>query len=223
MAARAWKVGTRGRAGFTFVEILLVLSLVLLLMGVTALTMGGWRHSMDLEEASQSLVTGLKMARADAANMGLRLQLAFDPTSGQCQLLWEADPLANPGVFTDYTKCTWKAFLENPDVMVTRCDFTGSSSWRTLVNGSTSGTPLITPFGTASGTASAAGSSTGSDQSLLSAITFDPDGSSDSVTIEMVPVDPTSGQHAVIKLDGLTGRITSRIEAISATSTAGSP
>jgi prepilin-type N-terminal cleavage/methylation domain-containing protein len=202
-AARAWKVGARGRAGFTLVEIVLVLSLILLLTGVAALTMGGWKHSMDLEEGSQSLVTGLKMARADAANMGKRLRLVFDPDSGQGSLQWESDPLANPGVFTDYATCTWKAFLENPDVQVKRCDFTGSSTWRTLMADSTTGQS--------------------NDQPTLAPITFEPDGSSDSVRIEMVPADPAATQHAVIELEGMIGRVTSRIESITVTSTTGSP
>jgi len=200
----AWPQG-RGRRGFTFIELLLAISLILILVTVAALTVGSWKQGQDLlGEGSQTLATALRMARADAANHGKRLQLVFDQATGQASLYWEADPLAKPGQLTEYTACTWKSFLSSPDVRVSKCDFTGSSTYRTL----------------AADTGTGAGSA---DAPVLAPITFEPDGSSDSVIIEMVLAVEPGTQHAIIELEGLTGRVSSRIEAMDATGTAASP
>jgi prepilin-type N-terminal cleavage/methylation domain-containing protein len=184
------------RAGFTLIEVLLAITLVLVLITVSAISVGAWKRGQDLKEGSQNLMTALRMARADAANRGKRLRLVFSPADGQTQLLWEPDPLTKPGVFVDYTVCTWKSFLANPDVQVRRCDFTGSSTYRTL--------------------AADTATTSVSDQPTMAPITFEPDGSCDSVIIEMVATDASITQHAIIELEGLTGRVMNRIESYDA-------
>jgi len=200
---RGWPQGC-GRRAFTLIEIVLAISLFLILTAVAALTFGGWRQGQNLAEGSQTMVTTLRMARADAANHGKRLQLVFDQATGQATLYWEPEPLTKPGQFAEYTGCTWKSFLANPDVLVRRCNFTGSSTYRTIA----------ADTGTGGGSAEAP---------TLAAITFEPDGSSDSVVIEMVPAGGAGTQHAIIELEGLTGRVSSRIEMMADTGTAASP
>ncbi len=189
----------RTRRGFTLVEILLALVILLLLMGVVAVNFPALRGGYSLEEASLRMETALRMARADAANKGRRLRLEFDDGEGRAKVLWEPEPLTGPGEFVEYTACTWQKFLQIEGVEVERCRFVGSSAYRNFEDATVAG-----------------GYTTDPDRA---AVTFEPDGSSDSVVIELVAAETPEGRavtgpdfgRARVELEGLTGAVSRRI------------
>jgi hypothetical protein len=79
-------------------------------------------------------------------------------------------------------------------VQVERCDTLGTSIYQ-IANWSATGDS----------------STTASGATLPATITFEPDGSSDSVVIELVSLDAGDSRHGMIQLDGLTGIVTSRM------------
>jgi len=180
----------RSRCGFTLLEILLALTLMGLLLAALAVNWGALAGGQDLEEGAGRVETALRMARADAANLGRRIRLAFDEIDGRFIVFWEADPMAEPGRFTEYTACTWDDFVSMDRIRLERCQLVGPSRDQVL------------KMGTASGGDSGAGPA---------AITFEPDGSSDSAVIEISAMDERDVRHVIIELEGLTGTVTSRI------------
>jgi len=172
----------------------LSLMIVTLLAGLVVTSFTGWQSARRLQEGAARFEATLRMARAEAANRGRRLQLAFDEDTGDCRVLWEADPLGEPGTFADFSACTWRSYLPNELVRVVRCQLTGPSAYRTMT--------------------AQQGMDDGVDDETLAAITFYPDGSSDFAVIELADVtdgdeeaDPTA-RRALIELDGLNGTMT---------------
>jgi hypothetical protein len=165
---------------------MLVLGLVLLLVGINILNLGAWRRSRTLEEGMLQVETALRLARADAANRGRRLQVAF-PSDAQPQVLWEADPLEKPGTFTEFTACTWRTALAAEGVRVESCEIVGPSTHRPADWG--------------------ASATTDKDLGPM-AITFEPDGSSDSAVIRLSVAAGDDNRLGVVQLDGVTGSIT---------------
>ncbi|MCX5682146.1 MAG: GspH/FimT family pseudopilin [Planctomycetota bacterium] len=181
----------RSQGGFTLIEVLLTLMLMGLLLGALIVNFSALSVGQDLEEGASRLETALRMARADAANLGRRLRLAFDEIDGRFIVFWEADPLGEPGRFTEYTACTWDDFVSMDHIRLVRCQLVGPSLYQ------------VVKMGTAGG----GGDITGGP----AAITFEPDGSSDSVIIEVSAADERDTRHIVIELEGLTGTVASRI------------
>ncbi len=181
----------RRQTGFTLLEILLALMLLGLLLGVAAINFGAFRNSRALEEGASQMETALRMGRAEAANQGRRVRIAFAEESGAVLVLWEPEPLAEPGRFIPYDACTWDDYLTTEGVRIERCQLVGASIHRPAdwADGS-GGTPA---------------------ESALEAITFEPDGSSDSAVIELSAIDVTDVRRAVVEIDGVTGTIISRI------------
>ena len=175
------------RRGFTLVEIVLALVIFILLMGIAAVNFPALRGGRALQEASLRMETALRMARADAANKGRRLRLQFDQQQQQANVLWEPEPLTQPGEFVQYTACTWQKFLAIDGVDVERCEFVGASAYRNFEEATVGGGYAADP-----------------DQAT---VTFEPDGSSDSVVIELVDADVPEGPRARLQLDGLTGAV----------------
>lgn len=176
--------------GFTLLEILLALSILVLLAGVVVMNFPAMQRGHVLEEGALRIETALRMARAEAANKGRRLRLAFDDEAGGFRLLWEPEPLTEPGEFVEYANCPWKSFLEVEGIAVERCEFVGSSAYRNFED------------------ATAAGAGADSD---LAVITFEPNGSSDSVVVELAATDAAETRRARIELDGLTGAVSRQV------------
>lgn len=181
-------IGTR--RGLTLLELVLVMALLALLAGAVAWNVSPWRTGERLEEGMERFQTVLRMARAEAATTGRRLRLAFDEETGQCSVLWEPEPLSEPEQFTDYARCTWKSHIPTEMVRVLRSELTGSSAYRTL---------------------RAQMGREETEDNALQAVTFYPDGSSDSAVFELVDAEGSESFLAIIVLDGVNGVITARI------------
>jgi hypothetical protein len=143
-----------------------------------------------LQAGAFRLETAMRMARAEAANQGRRLRLVFDSAGGPPAVLWEPEPLTEPGRFSALAGCTWQDSIELDGVIIEKCEFIGPSAYRAVDTGTAGG---------------------GADQSAFAPITFEPDGSSDSVVIELAPAGDPESRRAVIELDGLTGTVVSRV------------
>ena len=199
--ARLWPEGSRAatpprdpaaprRGGFTLMEILLALTIIGLLVAAVAVNFGAFGSGRALEESTVRLETAFRMARAEAANQGRRLRLAFDETGTRMVVFWEPQPMTEPGRFAEYTACTWDDYVSMEGVRLERCDLAALSLYQAV--------DASTPGG--------AGRSTGP-----AAITFEPDGSSDSAVVELSATDTRDTRRAIIELEGLTGTVTSRI------------
>jgi len=171
-------------------EILLALAAMGLLLTALVVNWSALAGGQDLEEGAGRLETALRMARADAANHGRRIRLAFDEIDGRFIVFWEADPMGEPGRFTEYTACTWSDYVSMDRIHLERCELVGMSIYQVMKMSSPGGAD--TTVGPAP-------------------ITFEPDGSSDSAVIEVSAVDERDLRHVIIELEGLTGTVTSQI------------
>ena len=171
-------------------EILLALAVMGLLLTALVVNWSALAGGQDLDEGAGRLETALRMARADAANRGRRIRLAFDEIDGRFIVFWEADPMGEPGRFTEYTACTWGDYVSMDRIRLERCELVGLSIYQVMKMSSPGGAD------TTAGPAP---------------ITFEPDGSSDSAVIEVSAVDERDPRHVIIELEGLTGTVTSQI------------
>jgi general secretion pathway protein H len=182
-----------GSAGFTLLELVLVLGIVAMLVGVMVLSVPGLAGGRRLERQAERFATAVRLARADAANRSRRLRLTFDPETSQPTVFWEPNPLTAPGEFVDYsTVCTWRTLLEAEGILVERCTFSGPSRYRYAVDAASTDRRTVT-------------------ETDLAPITFEPDGSADSAIVHLVEAEDPEGRLARIELNGVTGRVTSRV------------
>jgi prepilin-type N-terminal cleavage/methylation domain-containing protein len=173
------------QAGFTLLELALVLAVLATLLGVTVLNLRGFGRSQALDETARRLETALRLARAEAANEGRCIRLEPDAETGGLRVLWEPEPLAAPGAYETYP-CTWRDYLPGGSVRVVRCRLTGDSAYRTLW------TDRLQEDGT---------------DDELEPVTFYPDGTSDSAELELAGEE----RRAVVEIRGLTGTVSSRM------------
>lgn len=205
--ARALRRGRHGWAapppgGFTLIESICALSVVGMVLGLVIINVSGWHETRKLQEGALKFEVILRLARADAANLGKRFRVAADQDTHQVQVFWEYDPLAKPGEFTRYTGGAWARSVPNDLVWVQKMELTGASALRTLA---------LDEIQDPREREALEG---------LAPITFYSDGSSDSARVELVTrtgepyqeiVEDPDARLAVIDLDGINGLIRTRI------------
>ncbi len=169
---------------------MLVVILLLVLASLVVIQFGPWQ-ARRLSEGARQMEAVLRMARAEASNRQLRLQLNFDPQSGDLMMLWEPKPLENPGQFQPFTSASWDAEIPRTDVRIRRCELTGADAFATLA----------TNYSAAPADA----------QNPLQAVTFYPDGHCDSAVLELVSTDAADGRVVILQLDGLNGAVTTNM------------
>lgn len=178
------RVSFRG-AGLTLVELLLVVSLLLLLSGVAAMSLRNWTV-VDLADEAQRFETAVRFTCAEAAATGKKLRMTFpvetDVGAPPVTLLIEDDPVAAPNAFTAYAGRD-TASLFGDDVRVVSARLTGDSGIRVTEELSAEADDEREP------------------------VTFYPDGSSDSAEIRLVPRGAEGGRVAVVTIDGLNGTV----------------
>jgi type II secretory pathway pseudopilin PulG len=167
--------------GFTLVELLLTLGLIVALATVIVVAIPALNRSAALDECVNRFVTTLRLARAEAANRGRCLRLAFEPESGRPMMLCEIDPLEAPGQFAPYAGA-WAEQVPAEMVRATEAALTGSSAYRML-------------------------STAEAESDALPELQFYPDGSSDSGRWVLASADPRDTRVAIVTLDGLTGTV----------------
>lgn len=199
--------------GFTLVELLLTVSLLLLMVGAGILNFGPAQGGARLDEGATQVESLFRYARAQAASSGRTVRIVFpdgEPvatgtnstsTASGIQVAWETDPLGAPGQFEALADA--KPYTTQIDELVrvrpfraqpTAVPSTAGSSPSSLSPSSSSLTP----------TESFAGGDTPSAPQALS-ILFYPDGSSDSAEVVLSSLDDGDAKQMAVKLSGLTG------------------
>jgi type II secretion system protein H len=90
----------RHQAGFTLLELMLVLLIMGLLAGMVAPSLSSMKKERDLYAAAQTTATATNFTRSLAVTTGRRSRLGLDRDTSRMDLLVEEDPLEDPGNFT---------------------------------------------------------------------------------------------------------------------------
>ena len=209
------------RHGFTLFELVLTVSLILLLAGGVIFGWDSLQRGARLEEGADQVEMLLRFARAQAAISGRQVRVevgspeafhgtpsgtnsmvAATPTAapGGLRVLWEPDPLKQPGTFEPLPGT--EGFRERIEDLV---EVQSPESVQQQM--ATPGTP--TPVqesetnGAPSDLSGLAGPNPETQQRLR--INFYPDGSSDSTDWVLISKDSGDGRRLRIRWSGLTG------------------
>ncbi len=202
-------------AGFTLVELVLTIALLLLLIGAVAVGFGSARTGAQLEEGAGQLESLFRFARAEAGSSGRRVQVRFVEagdlgTTNSSSLTpgvvveWEPDPLSEPGRFVPLTAAGPFADRVNDLVRFERMTESGmpesAAGWEEDLDpdpglespdenaGIAADLPEALPAG-------------------IPPVGFYPDGSSDSAELVLVSQDEADGRRLRLELSGLTGAV----------------
>ncbi len=230
----------QGRKGFTLVELLLAVSLMLLLGGAVICSFGTLDHGARLEEGATQVELVLRYARAQAASTGRQVKVVFGEDSematGQgysaatvapaasadsnttssnevsgVRVLWEADPLEAPGKFTPLPGAEPLTDQLNDLVRVMRVRPPQAGAPQGDATGLDTAPAQFATSSTNNAPASAGQAAAGP----MPALTCYPDGSSDSAEILVSALDDDETRLSVVTLSGVTGALRHRF--ISAT------
>jgi len=179
---------------FTLIEVLLAIGVLSILISLFAISASDRPDAIAFDEGVTRFESMLRMLRAESANKGRRFRVTFEPATVNEQVKvdvqWEPQPLAQPGQYIAWTDASWTTLIRSTSLVVERCVLTGDSAYRTLTFDS---------------------SGMEGDESPHQPVTFHPDGSSDSATLELRPADASDLRRAVIELDGLNGLVQTRV------------
>jgi Tfp pilus assembly protein FimT len=197
----------RATGGFSLLELLMAVTLVLLLAGAMVFNFSNLMRGNQLEEGTTRLETLMRYARAQAANSGRKVQIVFSSDStnapatpastGEVRATWEPDPLRQPGCYTDLEQNQWHVQEINDLVQVESV---------TLLDANAAKPP-------AEECDDATGQPAGAAPVMkpVSPITFYPDGSSDSAEIIVAARSPEEDQRMSVRLVGVTGSISHQL------------
>ena len=180
-----YATGAQGRCrdAFTLLEVVLTLGILVMLAAVAAVTVGRGYERKRFGEGVRRFEATLRMARVEAATQGRSFRVSFDQDAGgsaSVRVQWEAQPLTEPGVFTDYDHIsTWAGYIPGDEIRIVSCRLIGASAYRLT------------------------GDAEGKDEEELQTIIFYPDGSGDSALIALAPPDEDDVMRAVVRLDGV--------------------
>jgi Tfp pilus assembly protein FimT len=227
-------VSSRKQNAFSLVELLLTLVLILCLAAASVFCYTAIHKQSNLDEGVDRLQSVIRFARAEAATTGRKVRLKFESEatftgSGstndvslastelrKVKVEWEPDFLTAPGVFQEYTNKAWSEDLVNELVGVEKVLPLDASGAPPKTSDSAE-TASITSTAD-SDTTSLAGSeekaeSTSNDEESSSkefpAITFYPDGSSDSAEIVLASRNDEDSRRIAVRLSGILGSLSS--------------
>jgi len=93
--------GLRRRdAGFTLVELVIVLTVAAVIAAISAPRFQGVRTRWRVEETARTLLSDARRARAEVARRGGRVELAFAPSAEAYEMVWHAPP---PGEIEEWS------------------------------------------------------------------------------------------------------------------------
>jgi Tfp pilus assembly protein FimT len=198
--------------GFTLVELLLTVSLLLLMVGAGILNFGPAQGGSRLDEGATQVESLFRYARAQAASSGRTVRIVFpdgEPvpsgtnstsTAQGIQVAWETDPLGAPGQFEAMADA--KPYTTQIDELVRVRPSRAQAPAAPISAGpsSSSSSSSTSPSPMAS---SAGGDAPSAPQALT--LLFYPDGSSDSAEVVLGSLDEGDAKQMAVKLSGLTG------------------
>jgi type II secretory pathway pseudopilin PulG len=206
-----------GGLGFTLLEVLLTVVLLLALMAAVVYNFESAKRGSDLEEGARQVEALVRFAGAQAANSGKAVQLRFgedvtissstNPVSEsstnsvndipaienledwgtKLRVVYESDPVLQPGVFVDLAEA--KPFL---DAIAERVRIEKVRTPERPLNQSTNELAMT------EGAAKSDGAS---------AVTFYPDGTSETVDIFLISKEREDLREMVVRVDGVTGSV----------------
>lgn len=210
--------------GFTLVELLLTLALILLLAAAAVFNFSSLQRGAHLDEGALQFEALLRFARAQATTTGRIIQVTYDESANGgsqrdgrvLRLKWEPDPLGAPGIFEDLPHNPRFVEAIGDDVGLLDIRLLDGSSfveqgWGGLepmagTNGaadfSASATNRIAAF-----TADEASSVPTEARILPPTVNFYPDGSSDSAEFLLASRDEEDPRRLLLRMIGLTGTI----------------
>lgn len=184
MRVRPGGARPRAGAGFTLIELILAISLMVLLGGMVWLNYVTIGQRGKVDEAVARVASTLNLCRAEAGATGKSLRLEF-VGDGQMKVTIEAQPLTDPGVFVDYQAGPWSDDPLSDQLKVNSCRLLAPGIDSVMAQSSDG--PAMPPIG------------------------FYPDGSGDSATIELSPRNGDDTRTFIIDFDGLNGTTMQRI------------
>jgi type II secretory pathway pseudopilin PulG len=206
-----------GRAGYSLVELLLTMSLLLLFTGLAVVSLNSLNQQSALTEGAIRFETLLRYARAEAAHSGKRVRLTFVQDTNQptqldtasrfdtnqvdnalplnhVELTWEPNPVDQPDVFQDLQTIQWGVDQVNETVGVSAVRLVEDSQSQSATN-EMDQAPLdyVLPEGDY--------------LASLPSITFNPNGSCDSADITLADREGREDRRVVVRLEGFTGSV----------------
>ena len=202
-------------AGFTLVELLLTVTLILLLVAAAVFNFDSLQRGARLEEGASLVESLFRYSRAQAAGTGRTLSVVFEtgtlmagtgtnrPTAipDGVQVLWEIDPLNAPGQFEVMSEAA--SFTDRLNELVeirgvrlpsaapaTNAQPAGWMTGENLPGTGSTRPPVMEDSATHVG---------------RPPIAFYPDGSSDSAEVLLTSRDPEDSRRLVLTLSGMIG------------------
>jgi prepilin-type N-terminal cleavage/methylation domain-containing protein len=197
--------------GFTLLELLLVVALLLVFAAAAVISLVPLRQGAELHEGVGQLETLLRFARAEAAQEGRRVQVqlsapaaAGNASSPASPVLvsWEPRPLVQPGVFVADASTAPLAQSVNHLVRIEDVH---------RVGGAASAQPTNAVVGATDSGSDPVDSTNGLDSTNAGTwppIMFYPDGSSDSAEILVASSDTSDTRRMLVHWNGLSGSAT---------------
>jgi Tfp pilus assembly protein FimT len=202
----------RGLGGYSLIELLLTMSLLLLFTGLAVVSLNTLSQSSALTEGSSRFETMLRFARAEASHTGRRVRVNFLQDTNQVTsatalnyvgLTWEPDPLGEPDVFQDLLSTQWGVDQVNETVGVETVKLVENTDAQPANEDDCEGDADL------------------ADADLVDlpdaepgpppSITFNPNGSCDSAEITLADRGAADDRRVIVKIEGFTGSI-SRVE-----------
>ena len=202
------------RAGFSLVELLLTLVLILCIAAASVFTFSALYRSANLDEGYDRFQSLIRFAQAEAATSGRKVRLQFPARPNKSsvseekselhdiQVTWEADALNAPGVFQTYTNKSWSEEMVNELVGVEKVQAIQS--------------PSVPAQSASVGTLAVASNDESSPETVSTeasdfpVITFYPDGSCDSAEIVLASRNAEDERRVEVRLSGMLGSVSSR-------------
>ena len=201
------------RAGFSLVELLLTMVLILCLAAASVFCYTAVHRQASLDEGADRLQSILRFARAEAATTGrkVRLQFVNAATEGErsdlkaIRVEWEPDFLTSPGVFQTYTNKAWSEDLVNELVAVQEVKPLSPQPTPPASVASVSAESSLDQF--------PGEAEYGEDFEVeeVPAITFYPDGSSDSAQIIIASRNEEDPRRIAVTVTGMLGAVSSKV------------
>ena len=210
------------RRGYTLLELLLSVVLVLGLIGAVVFNFSSVNQQASLDEGATQVEALFRFARAHAASTGKQVRVLFpEAESGDnaellaaeapgatVRVTCELDPIGAPGVFTDVPEAA-NYVASISDLVSIQQVQTGEA----VAENSAGAGPGAGEPGTGAAPAEAP-------RNAFSAVTFYPDGTADTVELLLVSRGTDDSRRFTVRVSGLTGTIRRQLLGDSTTDTA---
>lgn len=218
------------QAGFSLVEVLLTLSLILGLASISIISFTSLGSNNSLDEGADRLESMIRFARAEASNSGRQVRLVFDPSTNKpasaaselrdIKVSWESDSTGRPGQFESMPNKGWNDGSINdligveqlrpitPEAPAATSGAAGGVS-PASANPPTKAVARTVPSGFETEESEMFSNALRPPESLF--ITFYPDGSSDKAEIIVASRKDEDRRKMMLRVAGMLGSVTRKV------------